>query len=141
MKEKGAYLLIVELSESSEKWGLEPGIYAYVGSAWGPGGLIARVKRHLLRAFKRPKWHIDHLTSVGRPLIAFIYPQMTEDELYSIVSRRLSPAVRGFGSTDTKHYTHLFKVDDVRALEALWRGTEEMRESVNSGGSSSRGET
>ena len=40
---------------------LSPGTYAYTGSALGPGGLRARVGRHL-RAEKRPHWHIDALT-------------------------------------------------------------------------------
>jgi Uri superfamily endonuclease len=37
-----------------------PGSYAYVGSAFGPGGVAARVGRHL-RAEKRRRWHIDYL--------------------------------------------------------------------------------
>ncbi len=43
---------------------LERGWYAYVGSAWGPGGLAARVGRHLRPAdAKRARWHIDWLTA------------------------------------------------------------------------------
>ncbi len=41
---------------------LPPGLLAYVGSALGPGGLRARVGRHL-RAEKRLRWHIDWLTA------------------------------------------------------------------------------
>lgn len=39
---------------------LEPGFYVYVGSAFGPGGLKARVGRHLKKR-KKLKWHIDYL--------------------------------------------------------------------------------
>ena len=41
---------------------LAAGQYAYVGSAHGPGGLRARVGRHL-RAAKPLHWHIDYLTA------------------------------------------------------------------------------
>ncbi len=125
--EKGAYLLIVELSTYLERWRLSPGIYAYVGSAWGPGGLIARVRRHLLKRFTRPRWHVDWLTSSGRPLMAFLYPGLTEDELYQAVSERLRPAVKGFGSSDTKHYTHLFVVEDIRELIELFSSPSSLK--------------
>ena len=36
------------------------GYYAYVGSAFGPGGLAARLKQH--RSISaNPHWHIDYL--------------------------------------------------------------------------------
>jgi len=112
-------LLVVELERRLERWGLEPGLYLYVGSAWGPGGLLARTKRHLLKSFERPRWHVDHLTSNGRPLVAFLFPDFTEDELYEVVSKLFEPAAKGFGSTDTEHFTHLFKLEPRRLPEAL----------------------
>ncbi len=39
---------------------LRPGCYVYVGSAFGPGGLRARVLRHVAISGKR-HWHIDYL--------------------------------------------------------------------------------
>ena len=134
---KGAYFLVVELEERLERWDLEPGLYLYVGSAWGPGGLLARTKRHLLKSFKRPKWHVDWLTSRGRPLIAFWFPGATEDEAYEVASKLFEPAVKGFGSTDTQHLTHLFKLEPRKLPEALsllyslrTRGRRERREST-----------
>ena len=41
-----------------------PGDYVYVGSALGPGGLQARLNRHL-RGDGRPHWHIDWLRAVS----------------------------------------------------------------------------
>ncbi len=119
-KWKGAYLLIVKLERPLKRWDLEEGLYAYVGSAWGPGGLYARTRRHLLRTFSKPRWHIDYLTSNGKPLAAFLFPGMTEDELYELVSTSLEPAVKGFGSSDTKHYTHLFKLSPQKLGELLY---------------------
>jgi Uri superfamily endonuclease len=37
-----------------------PGLYVYVGSAMGPGGIRARVSRHL-RIDKQKHWHVDVL--------------------------------------------------------------------------------
>jgi Uri superfamily endonuclease len=44
-----------------------PGVHIYVGSAHGPGGLRARVMRHL-RAGKLQHWHIDYLTACAMPM-------------------------------------------------------------------------
>ncbi len=41
------------------------GDYTYVGSALGPGGLRARLGRHL-RGGGRPRWHVDALRAVAR---------------------------------------------------------------------------
>jgi len=45
---------------------LPAGWLVYVGSALGPGGLRARVRRHLAPT-KRPHWHIDALTLLHPP--------------------------------------------------------------------------
>ena len=37
-----------------------PGFYAYVGSAFGPGGLRGRIKHHV-ESTAEPHWHIDYL--------------------------------------------------------------------------------
>jgi len=64
---KGTYALILScLAEQTVQIGklgplsLHPGWYVYVGSAFGPGGLAARLARH--RAVeKRLRWHIDYI--------------------------------------------------------------------------------
>lgn len=43
------------------------GWYAYVGSARGPGGLAARITRHL-RSPKSSRWHVDYLRACARPV-------------------------------------------------------------------------
>lgn len=65
---KGAYVLQIRLKEdlqldlASLKYPLlETGLYLYCGSANGPGGIRARVKRHVKRD-KKPHWHVDRLT-------------------------------------------------------------------------------
>ncbi len=68
----GAYLLLIELAAplaldipSLGPATLPAGRYAYGGSAYGPGGLRARIGRHLRRD-KPQRWHVDRLTAAGR---------------------------------------------------------------------------
>ncbi len=37
---------------------LRPGSYVYVGSAFGPGGLHARISHHQ-HVTQSPRWHVD----------------------------------------------------------------------------------
>ena len=64
---KGTYILIMKAEASTPvmigKLGILnvlPGYYAYVGSAFGSGGLKARIGHHMKIA-SRPHWHIDYL--------------------------------------------------------------------------------
>jgi Uri superfamily endonuclease len=43
------------------------GEYIYIGSAFGPGGLRARLGRHL-HLLKKPHWHIDYLLPPAQPV-------------------------------------------------------------------------
>lgn len=43
------------------------GWYAYAGSARGPGGLAARIARHL-RVSKPLRWHVDYLRTRAQPV-------------------------------------------------------------------------
>jgi Uri superfamily endonuclease len=68
----GAYVLMLELRRpvrlaiaTLPATTLPPGRYAYAGSARGPGGIRARVRRHL-RKDKKPHWHIDRLADLLR---------------------------------------------------------------------------
>ena len=63
----GTYVLVLESCTFAElaigRLGtlhLEPGCYLYVGSAFGPGGIAARVGRHA-QTEKTARWHIDYL--------------------------------------------------------------------------------
>lgn len=114
----GAYLLIVGLSKALPLaiprfagTRLAPGTYVYAGSARGPGGLRARVGRHL-RGEKTVRWHIDHLTTGRRAVWASVYPDTDE---CSLVTRLLAGGafetpLPGFGSSDCRTCTaHLLK--------------------------------
>jgi Uri superfamily endonuclease len=77
---------------------LPAGRYLYCGSAKGPGGLRARLSRHM-RRHKTLRWHIDQITSRGRVLGAWVAPGGNECELVGRLSRLRTP-IPGFGSSD-----------------------------------------
>lgn len=80
---------------------LRRGAYLYFGSARGPGGLGARIVRHL-RSDKRVHWHIDHLTAVGRITAVLIRAHGHECDWRSRAQRVLHAPVPlpRFGSSD-----------------------------------------
>jgi Uri superfamily endonuclease len=68
----GDYVLWVALPEPAElgigrlgTFRFPAGLYAYAGSARGPGGLAGRLRHHGAVAAK-PHWHIDYLRAAGR---------------------------------------------------------------------------
>jgi Uri superfamily endonuclease len=101
---------------------LPAGLYAYVGSAHGPGGLRARVTRHL-RIDKRPHWHIDALT--GAYPVHEVWYSASPERLECRWSRLVAalPGVDvpapGFGSSDCDCRSHLYAIPESR-LDGMW---------------------
>ena len=91
---------------------MPPGAYLYLGSAHGPGGLPARLRRHL-RAEKRPHWHVDHLTIAGTFERVFALPNGRECDLVDCALQlpAIHAPVAGFGSSDCRRCTaHLLAI-------------------------------
>src|ERR1041385_1475652 len=72
--DKGTYVLIVSVPQMKRvtvgqlgEFDIVPGFYAYVGSAFGAGGLAARIGHHLESA-AAPHWHVDYLLQVAEPV-------------------------------------------------------------------------
>jgi Uri superfamily endonuclease len=134
-----------------------PGWYAYTGSAHGPGGLAARVARHLARAGggKRVHWHVDylreHVTVVEAWALPGAPPQM--ECRWAATLRALAGAEAGpsrFGASDCRCAGHLVRfaayprlrdglgvrlmaVSEERRAElvaALTKGDDDAREAV-----------
>ncbi len=88
----------------------EPGHYAYVGSAFGPGGIRARLGRHFRRD-KKTRWHIDYLSSVSQVQGAWVsYGSQRLEHHWAGVLQGLPGAwlpVARFGSSDCHCETHL----------------------------------
>jgi Uri superfamily endonuclease len=70
------------------------GDLVYLGSALGPGGLRARLSRHL-QGGERPHWHIDRLRQTAR-VTGFCYTLDPSPLECLWVQRLASPAVAGF---------------------------------------------
>jgi Uri superfamily endonuclease len=93
---------------------LRPGWYIYVGSAFGPGGLRARIGHHR-RVARRPHWHVDYLRRRTR-LVAVWYISRVRCEhewaqrLGAIPGAAMPLA--GFGSSDCRCTAHLLQFDE-----------------------------
>lgn len=92
---------------------LTPGLYVYVGSALGPGGLRARITRHLRRQ-KRPHWHIDGLTNIAHIVGVWLTVSSVRWECAWACALAELPSARipipGFGSTDCRCPSHLLAI-------------------------------
>ena len=125
----GTYALLLEAAAMQEvpigKLGvlhMLPGIYVYVGSALGPGGLAARVDWHTLRE-KVSHWHIDYLRAETR-LLAVWYARGTKPRecYWSKIIERVARApipLDGFGASDCRCRSHLQYFANLRAAEAV----------------------
>jgi histidyl-tRNA synthetase len=101
----GAYLLLIELAAPialvrPTRAILQPGRYLYAGSAYGPGGLNARISRHM-RCDKRKGWHVDQLTTSAAVLGAWVLPHGNECDLIEQQPELPVPIVR-FGNSDCR---------------------------------------
>ena len=116
--EPGTYIVVLASSHTQElrigragKLQQQPGYYFYVGSARGPGGLRARLGRHLRGSSKR-RWHIDYLRAATNPWGAWIQLGKQHDEhLWAdalIRNQGIISAMFGFGASDCRCVTHLF---------------------------------
>ena len=114
----GTYALILQSSYYTNikvgKLGMfkiRPGFYLYTGSAFGPGGLRARIKYHS-HISQKPHWHIDYLKSCTKTKEAWItYDSQHREHQWAQLLRE-SPAwfvpLRGFGASDCNCESHLF---------------------------------
>lgn len=122
---RGTYALILRADSAKQirigRWGtldVVPGFYVYVGSAFGPGGVSARVRRHC-RQHKKLRWHIDYLREVTTPVQAWCgYGRRDLEHRWAAIfsSQAVVPRHRGgltsipaFGCSDCRCESHLFK--------------------------------
>jgi Uri superfamily endonuclease len=117
--EPGTYILILEaLSRRRVPVGvlgtldLDPGFYAYVGSALGSGGLRGRLARHRRRS-RSPHWHIDYIRRhTALREIWFLVGMSRREHLWAEIFARSSGVVipfAGFGASDCGCRAHLFR--------------------------------
>jgi len=89
---------------------LAAGYYAYVGSAFGPGGIRSRLGRHM-QGGNRLRWHIDYLRQACRVHSAWVSHDARRlehawaDALLALPGAR--PPLAGFGASDCHCEAHL----------------------------------
>jgi len=108
----GSYVLVLEVKHTRVltigrlgKVRLSAGVYAYTGSAFGSGGLRARLGRYL-RGESVKHWHIDHVRAVAEVHACFY--TVSDTRLECIWSQALAAIpgatipVQGFGASDCR---------------------------------------
>jgi Uri superfamily endonuclease len=101
-----------------------PGIFAYVGSAFGPGGVAARCGHHR-RISERPHWHIDYLRAATTlEQIWYSHDLLRREHQWSGLLARSRGASRphpGFGASDCGCHSHLFHYSSVPSFDGFRR--------------------
>jgi Uri superfamily endonuclease len=87
------------------------GWHVYVGSALGSGGL-ARLERHIALSCtrdKRPKWHVDWLSTSPSFSLRHTLHAVTEERLECRLAETIGGSnIPGFGCSDCACPSHLF---------------------------------
>jgi len=148
---RGGYALILRVGKEAtimigrRAFTIDPGVYIYSGSALGPGGVEARVERHLRRFERRDsrkggagkgggyRWHIDCLLPVAESFIAVCAEskRRTECLLTSVLKDKGMQVVKGFGSADCRsgcggHLLFMLGGDTEAAIRAAVEGYNEL---------------
>lgn len=136
-KDKGTYVLILRSIAAGSvqvgRWGrldVVPGYYAYVGSAFGPGGVLARVSRHL-RPRKPRRWHIDYLSRLTEvEAVWYSHEPVRLEHRWARALGKLPGmiGVAGLGCSDCDCRAHLFASawePDLAAFRAAVDGVPE----------------
>jgi Uri superfamily endonuclease len=103
---------------------LRPSWYVYLGSALGPGGLAARVGRHI-RPEKKRRWHIDYVRPHAE-LREVWFTHGIEDrecqwaQAFAEMSKAELPFPR-FGASDCRCASHLIWLPRRPSLAAFCR--------------------
>ncbi|ADY72939.1 protein of unknown function DUF123 [Desulfurobacterium thermolithotrophum DSM 11699] len=120
---KGTYCILFVIDtllfkvKSGKQFLLKKGVYVYVGSAFGSGGLRKRISRHL-RKKKKKHWHLDFISTDSSFKVLEIWiieDRKLECSLANSISETEKPVI-GFGSTDCNCPSHLFRVSEVENL-------------------------
>lgn len=109
-KAKGSYVLCLTTEEDIQVklpkgryHDLPAGSYLYAGSAYGGGGIAARLRRHFKKE-KSVRWHIDQLSIRAAEIGAFASVDEKECRLVECLqnSGLFSHIIPGFGSSDCR---------------------------------------
>ena len=130
-RQKGTYVLWIHLYRARHlvigrlgQYHFNEGWYAYAGSAFGPGGLRARILHHI-RGTRNPRWHIDYLTRIAPPheVWTTMDPERWEHPLAQWIESMDGSSIPapGFGCSDCRCRSHLFEFEFKPRLSSLMR--------------------
>lgn len=119
---KGTYLLILRLGTDLHdisigrlgSFHFARGYYLYVGSAFGSGGLAARLAYHHQPVKEHPHWHIDYVRPYAEIVETWaVYCMVRLEQLWvealSAIPDMAFP-IRKFGASDSTCYSHLLYI-------------------------------
>lgn len=117
--EPGTYALILRAEHEQDidvgalgEMTVYPATYVYVGSAFGPGGLRARVHRHARNDGAR-HWHVNYLRDVTTLRgVWYTYDEQRRECSWASALRTLAGMtvqLNGFGASDCSCPTHLLR--------------------------------
>jgi len=120
-KISGTYVLILKMAKHQRikigklgTYKFDKGYYGYIGSAFGPGGLRARIRYHLSIS-PTPHWHVDYFRRRSSPVQIWWSTARTRREHdWAAAMGKFSEAFRvtkGFGASDCNCFSHLFHFD------------------------------
>ena len=123
----GTYILLLHLPVDTTltvgKLGIvdfPAGWYTYIGSAFGAGGLVSRIRHHL-QASEKPHWHIDYLRQETILQEIWLSPDTERREQAWVDLMLEIPGatilVEGFGASDSSQETHLLYFELKPSLE------------------------
>ena len=123
LSHKGTYILILSFDRGRTievgKLGLiqfKRGTYAYVGSAFGPGGLKSRLRHHLGPKTKF-HWHLDYLDGVTKEIWVSEPGARLEHEWARSLGETSSGRIPGFGCSDCACDSHLFYFKSLKLVQ------------------------
>lgn len=127
--EPGTYALVMQSTrEQSIAVGalgemiVRSSVYVYVGSAFGPGGVRARVQRHLSAGGAR-HWHVDYLRAVTTvEEVWYTHDTLRRECLWGSILREgdgASVPLSGFGASDCDCIAHLVEFESRPRIQSF----------------------
>jgi Uri superfamily endonuclease len=134
--EPGTYALVISLDAPTEiqvgcrgRIRFESPFYLYFGSAFGPGGLQARIKHHL-QPVRQAHWHIDYLRQAAEVVGAWYCTDAARLECIwanAALALRGVSAIPGFGSSDCRCESHLLAMNKLPSRSAFRRRLNDLQ--------------
>lgn len=113
----GTYVIVMQADKAAQPQvgsigsiKINVGHYLYIGSAFGPGGIKARVSRHC-KTSKTKHWHLDYLREYLEPVeVWFTHDKTRREHEWAglLASQPKLKSVASFGCSDCRCNSHLF---------------------------------